>query len=251
MEKANISTKAKNCKQSVRGGAGPAAHHPRHGRPAQPPCPGGRAGASIPSPSRRRRTRPPRRCRRHPPPEGPARRGGRSEPGPALGEPPDFGACSAEAPSLRPHPASQGGRPTPRGATAPEGRPEPGMGRGWRGSRRDPPPPAPPRAAPPAPALTRRWCVSCWSCNRRPDRGGGAWTWRWPLVWLAGWLGVGRSVRVRRAGALRSLPERRHGKARPTKWRPEGSAGTARGAGARARWPKPPLGASPTAPPRG
>lgn len=92
-------------------------------------------------------------------------------------------ACPAEAapapPRVRPLPPSlstpHGGRPLAGEAQPREERPEPRMGSGLRGSRYDPAPAAgrAPRAGPP---LTRRWCVSCWSCNRPPDLGGGAWT---------------------------------------------------------------------------
>lgn len=130
------------------------------------------------------------------------------------------------------------------------------MENGLRGSRCDLPRIAgralPGRAGPP---LTHRCCVSCWSCNRPPDRGGGAWTWRREGrragAVSSRWLrraGCGGTRSAPRAAAAAAAPR---GQAQRLKWRPEGSAGTlprAAGPAARARH-GPALGARPAAGP--
>lgn len=239
--------KAKHRKQSVARGRGPSSAPPPPRAPSPAPCPGGRAGAfhpPCPLPAPPHEALPPSLPPAPPPstpPEGPARRAARFRARPSAP-----GSRNTSGPA-RPR-RSRRSLSLPRTAAAPRpGEFQPrrgGRGRGWGADG------AGAAAIPPTRRGPRR--------PRHPSPVGGA--------FLAGAVIVaqikavalghgdggrsvcmagGRSVRVRRAGALRSLPERRHGEARPTKWRPEGSAGSARGAGARTRWPKPPLGASP------
>lgn len=205
MGRVNTNMKAKSCKQSVARGRGPssAPPPPRAPSPAHSPRRLGRRLPPFPLPA------PPHEAPLPaPPPSAPPRGPPDTEPGPALRAaarpqgPLGRGGAAAASPRLAQQPHRSAGSSSPGGAA--------GAGDGERMAREPPrsPPPAPPRAAPPALSLTRRWCVSCWSCNRRLDRGGGAWTWRWRSVCLSGGLSVWRSVCPGAAGGRSALPPR-------------------------------------------
>lgn len=172
----NTNIKARNCKQSAVRGRGPSSAPPPPRGPAQP------SPARLPGPGL--------------PPFPPGAPHGAVPPAPAAIRPPGDPPAGAATPgrARRSGEAPGPARPTRRrcGLSPPRtaAPPRPGELRARRGGRNRGwavdgaggaavPPPAPPRAAPP---LTRRWCASCWSCNRRPDRGGGAWTWRWRVA---------------------------------------------------------------------
>lgn len=257
----NINIKAKNRKQSVARGPGPSsappprrapspAHLPRRQGRRLPPFP--LAPFSLPPPGAAARGSP-ARSRRHLPPRGarpagrryrarPSAPGSREALGPAR---PMRRRSSLSLP--RKAVASRPGELQPRRG---------GRSRGWGadGEGAAAIPPTHPRRGPRRPRhsspvggafLAGAVIVAQIEAVALGHGDGGR------SVGRSGWLSVGPFECGGRAGALRSLPERRRGEARPTKWRPEGSGGSARGAGARARWPKPPLGARPTAPPLG